>query len=142
MPRGLPETIDLSQAVFAIAIETSRFVLDGSAGVQMKLVNRLVAVDATGVLSDWRVRCEAPTILTENTILNAPNFAVVRRTLLKQYMEMVRYLSALLKRRYLVFYDRDAVLDALRFALALKRTTDVGHVMHPRNDELRGGGTC
>ena len=56
----------------------------------MKLVNLIVVVDATGVLADWRVNCEAPTILRENTILNAPDPAVVRRTSLKQYTEMVR----------------------------------------------------
>ena len=50
---------------------------------------------------------------------------------------MLRDLSALLTRRYMVFYDRDAVLDALRFTLPLERTTDVGHVMHLRNDTLR-----
>ena len=108
----------------------------------MKLVNHIIVVYATGVLADWRVRCEAPTILTENTILNAPDPAVVRRTPLKQYTEMVRHLSALLTRRYMVFYDHDAVLDALRFALPLERTTDVEHVMHLRNDALRRGGTC
>ena len=89
-PRAPPETIDPAQAAVAIAIETLRFVIDGYAGVQMKLVNRIVVVDATGVIADWRVRCEAPTILTENTILNAPNPAVVRRIPLKQYTEMVR----------------------------------------------------
>ena len=141
-PRAPPETIDSAQAAVAIAIETSRFVIDGYAGVQMKLVNRIVVVDATGVQADWLVRCEAPTILTENTILNAPDFAVVRRTPLKQYTEMVRDLSALLTRRDRVFYDQDAVLDALRFGLPLERTTDVGHVMHLRNDALRRGGTC
>ena len=55
---------------------------------------------------------------------------------------MVRDLSALLTQRYMVYNDRDAVLDALRFALPLDRTTDVGHVMHLRNDALRRGGTC
>ena len=108
----------------------------------MKLVNRIVVVDATGVLADWRVRCESPPILTENTILNAPEPAVVRRTPLKQYTEMVRDLSALLTRRYMAFYDRNAVLDALRFAPLLNRTTDVGNVMHLRNDALRRNGTC
>ena len=141
-PRAPPETIDPAQAAVTIAIETSRFVIDGYAGVQMKLVNRIVVIDATGVLADWRDRCEAPIILTENTILNAPDPAIVRRTPLKQYTEMVRDMSALLTRRYMVFYDRDAVLDALLFALPLERTTDVGHVMHLRNDALRRGGTC
>ena len=108
----------------------------------MKLINRIVVFDATGVLADWRVLCEAPTILTENTILNAPDPAVVHRTPLKQYTEMVRDLSALLTRHYMVLYDRDAVLEALSFALPLKRTTDVVHVMHLRNDALKCGGTC
>ena len=108
----------------------------------MKLVNSIVVVDATSLLADWRVRFKATTILTKNTILNAPDHAVVRRTSLKQYTEMVRDLSALLKRRYMVFYNCDAILDALRIALPLERTTDVGHVMHLRKDALRRGGTC
>ena len=54
----------------------------------------------------------------------------------------MRDFSALLMRRYIVFYDRDAFLDALRFALPLKRMTHIGHVMHLRNDSLRRGGTC
>ena len=54
---------------------------------------------------------------------------------------MVRNLSALLTRRYMVFYDCYALLDALRFALPLERTTDVGYVKHLRNDALRRAGT-
>ena len=51
-----------------MAIETSHFVIDGYAGVQIKLVNRIVVFDATVVLDDWCVRCEVRTIMTENTI--------------------------------------------------------------------------
>ena len=74
--------------------------------------------------------------------MNAPDPAVVRPTPLKQYTGMVRDLSALLTHGYMVFYDRDAVLDALLFALPLERTCYVGHVMHLRNDAHRRGGTC
>ena len=57
-----------------------RFVIDGYANVEVKLVNRIVIIDAKGVLGDWRGRYEAPTVLTENTILNAPYPAVLRQT--------------------------------------------------------------
>ena len=42
----------------------------------------------------------------------------------------------------MVFYNRDAVLDALRVGLSLERKTDVGHVMHLSNDAPRRTGTC
>ena len=47
-PTATLKPIDPAQGVVAIAIETSRFVIDGYAGVQMKLVNRVFVVDATG----------------------------------------------------------------------------------------------
>ena len=39
-----------------------------------------------------------------------------------------------------MFYNCDAVLDALLFALLLERTTDVTHNMHVRNNGLRACG--
>ena len=54
---------------------------------------------------------------------------------------MVRDLSSLLKRLDRALYDRTVVLDALRFALLLERTTDVGHVMQLCNDAFHAGET-
>ena len=45
---------------------------------------------------------------------------------LKTYTETLLGLSQLLERRYIVFPDRDSVLDALRFSWPLDRTTDIG----------------
>ena len=61
---------------------------------------------------------------------------------LKTYIEALRWLSQLLARRYMVFHDRDAVLDALRLSWPIDRTTDIGQNMPIRNSALCGGGTC
>ena len=99
VPTDSSMTIHLFRATVAIAIETLRFVRDGYASVLIKLVYRLVTVDATKMLANRRVRCKALIILKKYTILNAPKFAVLRCTPLKQYIKMVRDLFALLTRR-------------------------------------------
>ena len=125
-----------------ITIDTSRYDVVGFGGIQLKLVHRLVVVDSTGVLADWCVHCEEPTLISENNPFNAPNAELARRLPLKSYTEALRELSLLLARRYMVFYDRESVLDALRLSLPLDRTTDVGLNVHVHNDALRFGGTC
>ena len=66
----------------------------------------------------------------------------MRRLPFKTYTEALRGLSQLLARRYMVFHDGDAVLEALRLSLPLDRTTDSGHNMPIRNSSLCVGGTC
>ena len=101
-----------------------------------------MVVDGTGVLADWRVQCDAPTLLVHDDPFNAPNPEVTRRMPVKTYTEALRGLSQLLARRYMVFHDRDAVLEALRLSLPLDRTTDIGKNMPIRNSALCVGGTC
>ena len=50
--RNFPETIDPSQTVVSIAIETTRYVIDLYTAVKINLINRFVVVNATGVLVD------------------------------------------------------------------------------------------
>ena len=66
----------------------------------------------------------------------------MRRLPLKTYTEALRGLSQILARRYMVFHDRDAVMDALRLSLPLDRTTDICQNMPIRNSALYVGGTC
>ena len=115
--------------------------MTGFGGFQLKLVRHLVVVDKTGVLADWRVQCEAPTLITENNVMSAPDPELARRLSFNSYSKALRELSLLLARRYMVFYDRESVLDALRLSLSIDCTTDIGLNPHVRNDALRFGGT-
>ena len=81
-------------------------------------------------------------MISENNPFDAPNAELARRLPLKSYTEARRELSLLLSRRYMVFYDREIVLNALRRSLPLDRTIDVGLNVHVRNDALRFSGTC
>ena len=125
-----------------ITVETARFYLTRFDAFQLKLTRRLVVVDKTGVLSDWRLQCETPTLLKKKSPTNAPDPALESRLPLKSYSEIIRTLSILLVRRYMVFHDCEAVLDSLQLALPLKRTTDISLNIHVRNDALRSGGSC
>ena len=86
----------------------------GNGGFTLSLTCRLVVVDGTIVLADWRVQCDASTLFAYDNLFNAPDPEVIRRLPLKTFTEALRGLSQILARRYLVFYDREAVLDALR----------------------------
>ena len=82
------------------------------------------------------------TLLIHNDLFNALDPEVTRRILLKTYTEAMRGLSQLLARRYNVFYDRDAVLKALRLSLPIDRTTNIGQYMPICNSALCVGGNC
>ena len=124
-------------------IEPTTYRVIGYGGFTLSLARRLVVVDRTGVLADWRVQCDAPTLLIHDNPFNAaPDPEVTRRMPLKTYTEALRRLSQLLARRYIVFYDRDAVLEELRLSLPLDRTTDIGQNMPIRNSAFCVGGTC
>ena len=69
----------------------------------LRFVLRVTLVDGTCVLTDWRVRCEAPSLITENLpSVSEPEF--VRRLPLKTYTEAMSELVRLLDYRYMVFY--------------------------------------
>ena len=131
-----------AEAAVAIVIELTTYRVIGYGGFTLSFARRLVVVDGTGVLADWRVQCDAPTLFVHDDLFNAPNPEVTRRMPLKTYTEALRGLSQLLTRRYMVFHDRDAVLDALRLSLPLDRTTYIGQNMPIRNSALCVGGTC
>ena len=131
-----PSVIIPAGAEVAIVIEPTTYTVIGYGGFTLNLARRLVGVDGTGVLADWRVQCDAPTLLTHDDPLNAPDPEVMRRLPLKTYTEALRGLSQILARQYLVFHNRDAVLEALRLSLPLDRTTDIGQNMLIRNSAL------
>ena len=114
----------------------------GYGGFTLPHARHIVAVDAAGVIADWRVQCDAPTLIVHDDPYNLPDPAVMRRLPLRTYPEALRGLSKLLARRYMVCYDGDATLDALRLSLPVKRTTDIGKNIPIRNRALRFGGTC
>ena len=65
----------------------------------LSLARRLVVVDGTNVLADWRVQCDAPTFLVQDDTFNAPEPEVMRRLPLKTYTEALRGVSQILARR-------------------------------------------
>ena len=141
-PDRVPFEILPDRDAVVIVVEPVNFKVNLHGPLTMKLARRIVAVDRTGVIANWRVQCEAPTQLERTDPYNPVEPEAVRRLPLKSYTEAIRDLSRLLVRKYMVFYDRDTVLDALRLSLPLKRTTDLGRHVPLRNAALRVGGTC
>ena len=125
----------------AIVVEPTTYRVIGYGGLTLPLSRRIVEVDEVGVIADWRVQCDAPTLLVHDDPFNPLDSEVIRRLPLKTYTETLGGLLQLLARRYMVFYDRDATLDALRLSLPVKRTTDIGKNIQIRNRALRFGGT-
>ena len=105
-------------------------------------MRRIVVVYQKGILADWCVQCEAPTLITQGDPQNAPDLDIERRLPLKTYTEALHELSQILDRKYIAFHDRDSVLDALRLSLPLDRTIDIGQNIYIRNYALRVNGKC
>ena len=137
-----PGVIIPAEAAVAIVIEPTTYRVIGYGEFTLSLARRLVVVDMTGVFADWRVQCDAFTLLVYDDPFNAQNTEVTRRMPLTTYTEALRWLLQFLARRYMVFHDRVAVLEALRLSLPLDRTTDIGQNMPIRNSALCVGGTC
>ena len=137
-----PSVIIPAEAAVAIVIEPTTYRVISYGGFTLSLARRLAVVDGTGVLADWRVQCDVPTLLIHDDPFNAPDPEVMRRLPLKTYSEALRGLSQILARRYMVFHDCDTVLEALHLSLPLDRTTDIGQNMPIRNSALCVGGTC
>ena len=95
-------------------------------GLYFKLVRRIVVLDQKGILADWRVQGEAPTLITQDDPQNAPDLDIERPLPLKTYTEVLHDLCQILDRKYIDFHDRDSVLDALRLPRPLDSTTDIG----------------
>ena len=80
-----PSVIIPAEAAVAIVIEPTTYKVIGYGGFTLSLARRLVVVDGTGVLADWRVQCDAPTLLTHDDPFNAPDPEVMRRLPLMTY---------------------------------------------------------
>lgn len=114
----------------------------GYGGFTVQFARLIVVIDAAGTIADWRVQCDASTLLVHDESNNFPDPALMRRLPLTTYTEALRGLPQFLERRYMVFYDRDATLDAPRLSLSVKRTTHIGKNIPIRNCQGRFGGTC
>ena len=126
-----------------IVIDTTRYKAYSYGGLYFKLVHRIVVVDQKDILADWRVQCEAPTLITQDDPLHyAPDLDFEHRLPLKTYTEALHELSQILYRKYIAFHDRDNVLDSLRLSLLLDRTTDIGQNIYIRNYALRVNCNC
>lgn len=125
-----------------ITVDTSCFNVSGYGAFHLKLLLRLMVLDATGVLADWRVHCEVFTLLNESNAFYSPDPVLAQRLSLTTYHEAIRELSVLLQRLYMVLYDRAAVLNALCLALSLEHTTHIGLNMHVHGKALQNTGTC
>ena len=134
--------INPKEHAVAIVIDATRYRAYSYGGLYFKLVRRIVVFDQKSILADWRVKCEAPTLITQDDPQNALDLNIERRLPLKTYTEALHELSQILDRKYIAFHDRDSVLDALRLSLPLDRTTDIGQNIYIRNYALRVNGNC
>ena len=80
-----PSVIIPAEAAVAIVIEPTTYKVIGYGGFTLSLARLLVVVDGTGVLAEWRVQCEASTLLTHDDPFNAPDPEGMRRLPLKTY---------------------------------------------------------
>ena len=135
------KNINSADAVVAFLILTSRFSVKYFGTLQLRLPCRVVVVYPDGVLVYWHVSCQEPTIITEIKEPGTVDRTTENCRLSKTYSEMVHDLFKLLNQKFVVFYDRDGVLDALQMALPCKHTLDIGHNIHIRHDALRAGGS-
>ena len=94
------------------------------------------------LLLNWGVQCDAFTLFVNDDLFNALDLQVTRRMPLKAYTDTLRGMSQLLASKYMVFHDRDVVMDALRLSLPLDRTTHIGQNMPICYRGLCVGGTC
>lgn len=113
--------------------EATYYNVIGNTKFQLTLVRRLDVVDRTGILANWRVQCEAPTLITHHRPFGGPDPDLALRLPLISYTEALSEMSQMLVRRYMLFYDRESVLNALRLSLPLNRATDRPQRAHPQS---------
>ena len=120
-----------------MVVATNTYTLAQS-GRQVELVRRVLVHNGEKVIYDRRVEIRAP------TLLNALEFDRTNRedmaATLTPYSEVIRDLARHLPYCYCVFHDRAKTLAALRLALPIERSFDIGLHVHLRNDALRRGG--
>ena len=137
LPRPPPKPLDPKRDAVAVLVATNAYTLAQS-GRQVELVRRVLVHDGAKVLYDRRVEIRAPTLL--NTLefdrTNRDDLAAT----FSPYSEVIRDLARHLPYCYCVFHDRAKALAALRLALPIERSFDIGLHIHLRNDALRRGG--
>lgn len=74
--------------------------------------------------------------------LNAPDPELSQGLPLNNYLEVIREFLVHFELCYMVFYNNEPVIDALRIALPLERITDIGLNIHVRGDALQASGNC
>jgi hypothetical protein len=101
-------------------------------------VRRVLVHDGNNPLYNQRVEIHAPPFLTAFNLdrTNLKDLAAE----LKQYSDVIRDFARELPNRFCVFHDRANTLAALRLALPIELSFNIGLHMHLRNDALRRGG--
>jgi hypothetical protein len=120
-----------------VVVATNTYELKDS-GRRIELARRVLVHDGAKPIYDHRVEMRAPTLID----LFGPDRETFDdwRAEMKSYGEVVRELARELPNHYCVFHDRANTLEALRLALPIERSFDVGLHVHLRNDALRRGG--
>ena len=137
LPRPPPRPMDPKRDAVAVVVATNVYTLARS-GRRVELVRRVLVHNGEKTLYDRRVEIRAPTLLNalELDRTNRDDWAAE----LKPYSEVIRDLARELPYHYCVFHDRAKTLAALRLALPIERSFDIGLHVHLRNDALRRGG--
>ena len=136
-PKPPPRPLDPRKDAVAVVVVTNTYTYAQS-GRQVELVRRVVVQNCEKTIYDRRVEIRAPTLL---------NALVLDRTTRDDidapptpYSEVIRDLARHLPYCFCVFHDRTKTLAALRLALPIERSFDLGLHVHLRNDALRRGG--
>ena len=137
VPKPPPRSLDPKNDAVAIVVATNTYTFTQS-GRQVELVRRVVVQSREKTIYDRRVEIRAPTLLnaleldrTTREDTDAP---------LTPFSEVIRDLARHLPYCFCVFHDRTKTLTALRLALPIERSFDLGLHVHLRNDALRRGG--
>ena len=137
LPKPPPRSLDPKKDAVAVVVATNTYTLAQS-GRQVELVRRVVVQSREKTIYDRRVEIRAPTLLNALEVdrTNRDDIAAP----LTPYSEVIRELARHLPYCYCVFHDRAKTLAALRLALPIERSFDIGLHVHLRNDALRRGG--
>ena len=137
LPKPQSRALDPTRDAVAVVVVMNAYTLKKS-GRQIELVRRVVVQRAGETLYNRRIEIRAPTLLNVLGVdRTSPDDWAAQLT---TYAEMARELALQLPRYFCVFHDRARTLSALRLALPIERTFDLGLHVHLRNDALRRGG--
>ena len=137
LPRPPPRSLDPKKDAVAVVVATNTYTLAHS-GRQIELVRRVVVQSYEKTIYDRRVEIRAPTLLNALALDRSTRDDIAAP--LTSYSEMIRELARHLPNHVCVFHDRAKTLAALRLALPVERSFDLGLHVHLRNDALRSGG--